>query len=136
MECHGEPAGDLMLRACTDFFVAARREMDLVARFDSDVFAIGLPGTFLLDAVKVGSRLKTQIENCPLQIADMKTRFTIAVGVAEAQPAEDLVSFLGRTEQAQQASSKSADARVHHHNGTTIEPAPQSNKVQRSILVN
>jgi diguanylate cyclase len=123
----GDSAGNLVLRACTQFFTAAVRDMDLLARYDRDVFGIELPGTALADAVTVGKRIKGHIESCPLQLMDEKLSFRICVGVAEAQPGDDLASLIERTEKALQAGLAAVGNHVHFHNGISVEStAPQS----------
>jgi diguanylate cyclase len=129
----GESSGNLVLRACTQFFVAATREMDLVTRYDVDVFGIELPGAALMDAVTVAKRLKGHIESCPLQLLDEKLTFRISVGAAEAQPGEETKSLLKRAEEALQASVSSINNHVQLHNGISVESAVQKTD-QRPIL--
>ncbi len=122
---HGAPMEDLILRTCTQFLAAAMRDMDLIARHDNDSFAIALPGTALVHASAAAERLRAAIERCPLQLHDHKFRFTICAGVAEAVPEEDLVGFMSRAEQAQQASVAGGGNRVHFHTGDSIERVPE-----------
>ena len=91
---HGSLLGDLVLRTCTQFLSAAMRDMDLVARYEADVFGIVLPGTVLVHATGAGERLRSAIEQCPLRVMDTDIRFSVSVGVAEAQSGEDLVTFI------------------------------------------
>ena len=86
---HGSLLGDLVLHTCTQFLSAAMRDMDLVARYEADVFGIVLPGTALVHATGAGERLRSAIEQCPLRVMDTDIRFSVSVGVAEAQPGED-----------------------------------------------
>jgi diguanylate cyclase len=121
--CRGEEAGNLVLRACTKFFVAATREMDLVARWDKYMFAIELPTAALMDAVKVASRLKAHIEASPLQLMDAKLCFQLTMGVAEAHPNENQEDFIARVEAAQRMSHANPFKHVYYHNGISIESA-------------
>ena len=123
---HGPILGDLVLRTCTQFLSAAMRDMDLVARYTNDVFGIILPGTALVHATGAGERLRSAIENCPLRLLDRDIRFSISAGVAEAQPGEDLVSFMTRTEAAQNASLAAGGNKVHFHTGISVETLPQA----------
>jgi diguanylate cyclase len=123
--CRGEEAGSLVLRACTKFFVAATREMDLVARWDKYMFAIELPTAALMDAVKVASRLKAHIESSPLQLMDAKLCFQLTMGVAEAHPNENQEDFIARIEAAQRASGMSPFKHVYYHNGISVESAAE-----------
>ena len=121
---HGSLLGELVLHTCTQFLSAAMRDMDLVARYDSDVFGIVLPGTALVHATGAGERLRSAIEHCPLRVMDTDIRFSVSVGVAEAQAAEDLVSFITRAEAAKNTSQTEGGNRVHFHTGMSIESLP------------
>jgi diguanylate cyclase len=118
-----DPKEKIVLKACTQFFTAAAREMDFVARYDKDVFAIELPGCALVNAVGVARRLKGHIESCPLQLLDEKLSFRLNIGTAEAQPGEDVASLIGRAEDAMAASIAAIRNEVQMHNGISIEPA-------------
>ncbi len=116
---------DLILCTCTQFLSAAMRDMDLVARHDSETFGIVLPGTALVHASSAAERLRTAVERCPLQLDHHKFSFTVSVGVAEALRDEDLVTFIKRAEAAKQASQTGGGNRVHFHTGTAVERVPK-----------
>src|SRR5262249_33926949 len=94
------PDMDLVIRTCAQFFRASMRDMDLVVRFDFDVFGIMLPTAALENATKVGHRLSAAIEQAPLRLNDTEICFTLSAGVAEAQPGEDAASLIKRAEEA------------------------------------
>ncbi len=109
--------------------------MDLVARFETDVFAIELPGAALVNAVNVARRLKSHIESCPLQLMDEKLTFRISVGCAEAQPGEEVTSLVSRAEEAMVASCESMGNHVHMHNGISVETAIQKSQAASALAV-
>jgi len=111
----------LVVRTCARFLCAATREMDLVARYGEDTFGILLPSTALVNAARVGERLRGAIEYYTVKLAAGSIQFTASIGVDEAQPSEDLGSLLARADLAQQASLASGGNRVHYHTGTAVE---------------
>ncbi len=52
-----DPSAELAIRTVSQFLSAGMREMDLVARYQSDVFGVLLPGTPLNQAAGVAERL-------------------------------------------------------------------------------
>lgn len=122
---HGQPFESLALRTCTQFLCAAMREMDLVARYDNDVFGVVLPGTSLMHAAGASERLRAAIEHCPMQMQGRQIPFTVSIGVAEAEADEDMISFIKRAVATQQAAASAGGNRVDYHTGTSIETLPQ-----------
>jgi diguanylate cyclase (GGDEF)-like protein len=116
---------DLMLRTCAQFFTAAMRDMDLVVRYDTDIFGIMLPGTALVNTTGVGQRLRTTIQKSPLRLRESEIHFTLSAGVAEAQPGEDLTAFLNRVEAATAMAVADGGDSVRFHNGIAVEPIAQ-----------
>jgi diguanylate cyclase len=115
---------DTVVRSCAQFFTAAMRDMDLVVRYDADVFGITLPSASLMNAVGVGHRLRTAVGQCPLRLKDQEIRFTLSAGVSEAQPGEELSALLHRTEEAKNMATIESD-NVCFHNGVSVETGVQ-----------
>ncbi|HEY2881256.1 MAG TPA: GGDEF domain-containing protein [Pirellulales bacterium] len=125
MHGHGGNLADLVLRTCTQFLTAAMREMDMVARYDQDVFGIVLPGTALIHATGASERLRVAIEHCPLKVGAKDVRFTISAGLAEAQPGEDFMTFLSRAADAKNTAQGSGGNKVRFHTGISIDSLPE-----------
>jgi diguanylate cyclase (GGDEF)-like protein len=125
---------DLMLRTCAQFFTAAMRDMDLVVRYDTDIFGIMLPGTALVNTTGVGQRLRTTIQKSPLRLRESEIHFTLSAGVAEAQPGEDLTAFLNRVEAATAMAVADGGDSVRFHNGIAVEPIAQQQE-ELSVVV-
>ncbi len=114
-------ATELVLRTVSQFLTAGMREMDLVARYYDDTFAVLLPSTPLSQALGVAERLRAAVARCPLRGKDFELRITISSGLAEVTRSDDWASFLKRSEAAMQASVKAGRDNTHFHNGQTIE---------------
>ncbi len=91
-----ENATSLVLRTTSQFLEASMREMDHVARFDDDTFALMLPNTSFEDAASVGDRLRFAISRCEVPIPDGSLAFTISVGVAVLSNGDNSGSLLSR----------------------------------------
>ncbi len=119
---HGTPAEDLVLRTVSQFLSAGMREMDLVARFDEDLFAVLLPGTPLSQATGVAERLRTAVARCPLRGKDFELHVTVSIGAGEVQPGDDSAALLKRAKAATDAAAASGCDCSFTHNGTAVEP--------------
>jgi diguanylate cyclase len=119
---HGTPAVELVLKTVAQFLTAGMREMDLVARYGDDVFAVLLPGTPLSQAVGVGERLRLAVGRCPLRGKDFELRITVSAGLAEVERTDDSAALLKRGEAAMQNSVQTGCDCTHFHNGQAIEP--------------
>lgn len=97
---YGESAGETMLRATAQFLRAALREMDHVARFDRQQFALLLPGASRLEAEGIAERLRVAIEKCKLPAQNGLLTFTISSGLAMAAPGDTLETFCQRLQRA------------------------------------
>jgi diguanylate cyclase (GGDEF)-like protein len=118
---YGAPAVELVLKTVSQFLTAGMREMDLVARYSDDVFAVLLPGTPLSQATGVAERLRIAVARCPLRGKDFELRMTISTGLAEVQPDDDSAALLRRGEAALSTSAQSKGDCTHFHNGNSVE---------------
>jgi len=101
-DLYGPHAGSLVLQAAAKFFVAAVREMDWVARFDPNTFAILLPGANLRNAQGVAERLRAGVAGASLSVDRRPLVVTIVTGTAEATCDDDADTLLQRAEAATQ----------------------------------
>ena len=111
-----------MLKTVSQFLTAGMSEMDLVARFGADVFAVLLPGTPLNQAVGVAERLRLAVARCPLRGKDFELRITVSAGLAGVERSDDSAALLKRAEAAMQSSIHSGCDSTHFHDGKTLEP--------------
>jgi diguanylate cyclase len=118
---HGAPAVELVLKTISQFLTAGMREMDLVARYSDDVFAVLLPGTPMSQAMGVAERLRVAVARCPLRGKDFELRITISVGLADVQRDDDSAALLRRGEAALNTSVQASGDCTHFHDGDAIE---------------
>ena len=124
---HGQPVGDTALKATTQFLIAALRDMDLVAYYDTATFALLLPGTKFEDVIGITERLRTAISRCFLNTRQGTINFTVSAGAAQAAPgndvmlSDDTVKLLKRTEESLDAAVQSGGNCAYFHNGQWSE---------------
>ncbi|PZU50466.1 MAG: GGDEF domain-containing protein [Thauera sp.] len=82
-DSHGHPAGDAVLRHVAAVLKAALRESDFVARFGGEEFLRLLPATSLVDACRVGEKIRRAVEASPTAAVGV---VTMSIGLAMAQP--------------------------------------------------
>lgn len=119
----GQPHGDLLLRASTQFLKAATRDMDHVARYDDDTFAVLLPGAALSDSIMIGERLRRAIASCEVNKTGMHVRFTVSLGITEAVTSDSSTKMLERSQAALDAAIKAGRNRSFYHDGEVCEAA-------------
>ena len=103
-----DPTAELAVRTVSQFLSAGMREMDLVARYQSDVFAVLLPGTPLNQAAGVAERLSAAVARCPLRSKDLELHLSVTTGLAELMGGDDSTAILQRAESALEAIAKPA----------------------------
>jgi len=117
----GQQVGSQMQRAVFRLLMAAIREMDLIAHYDCDTFAVLLPGLELAATVNVAERLRQAIAQSALATDNGPLRFTVSVGGAEAMDGDDTATLLRRTQEALEAAVKSGGNCCYFHNGQWSE---------------
>ena len=95
-----DPSAELAIRTVSQFLSAGMREMDLVARYQSDVFGVLLPGTPLNQAAGVAERLCAAVARCPLRSKDLELHLSVTTGLAELTEGDDSTAILKRAESA------------------------------------
>ncbi len=81
-DAYSHAAGDAVLRAIADLMRLHCREMDLVARWGGEEFALLFPATGLADAVAVCERLRLAAQEFDASEIAPGLRITVSIGVA------------------------------------------------------
>lgn len=125
-QLHGRSTGDVVLRAVTQFLMAGLRDMDMIARFDGDRFALVLPETDLHAGSQIAERVRDAIRLCKLRVGDKEIQFTISTGVAETMTGDDPDSLLRRAGLALKAAKQAGCDQTFAHDGQQISPVGAS----------
>ena len=116
-----DPTAELVLRTVSQFLTAGMREMDMVARYQPDTFAVLLPGTPLSQTISVAERLRAAVARCPLRGKDFELQISVSTGLAEVVRNDDSASLMKRAEAAVQASVRSGKDGTYFDAGKGIE---------------
>ncbi|WP_459676905.1 sensor domain-containing diguanylate cyclase [Acidisoma sp. 7E03] len=86
----GHQAGDQVLRAIAECILSCiRRPGDIAARYGGEEFAVVLPDTGRTGGMQVAEAIRTAIEALDISHAPGRSRMTVSVGLAYAEPGPD-----------------------------------------------
>jgi diguanylate cyclase (GGDEF)-like protein len=92
---YGHEIGDVVLKMVTVAISSQLREVDVLARFGGEEFAIALPETSLDEAVQVAERIRKDVEKVKIEEGSNLVGVTISIGITEISDAgEDLQDML------------------------------------------
>jgi len=117
-DTHGHLAGNTALEHIADQLRANAREIDLVARFGGEEFAILLPETSKHEAGILAERIRQTVETKSVRVGGQDQRITVSVGFATfPRDAHTATELLEHTDQALYRSKENGRNRV-----TAFEP--------------
>ena len=99
-DTHGHPVGDKVLMEVSRRLGTALRDFDNLGRYGGEEFMIVLENTPLSTAMSVAERIREHITTGPINLHDTKVNTTISVGVAVAQPGEEVDDVVKRADEA------------------------------------
>lgn len=91
-DTHGHLAGDRILAQIADIARRFIRRDDMLCRFGGDEFFIILPGTPIVQAVRIAERIREEIEKTEFTSEERAIRATVSLGVAERDDTMDSAS--------------------------------------------
>ena len=115
-------AVELAWAAASKLTLSAVREMDLVARYNPDTFALLFPGAGLAGVIRVAERLRQVITEYALPVGGEDLQLTFSVGVAEVAERDDVIELLRRAEAALDAGRQRGGNCTYHHDGEQCAP--------------
>ncbi len=102
------------------------RDVDLVARFDDDQFAVLMPRTKLEDALIPAERLRERVtQSRRLRHKAGELQVTISLGLASPVGNESAPTLIQRSQEALWSSVRSGGNRLCIHNGNSVESVRQ-----------
>lgn len=119
---HGHQVGDEMLRRVATTFEIATRSTDIVCRYGGEEFAILLPRTKLVDALKVAERTRAAVQVMKCQIGDADLQVTASIGVVEILSDEEIPDFVKRGDEALYAAKLAGRNCVRHEPNRSLQP--------------
>jgi diguanylate cyclase len=119
-DTHGHQTGDEVLRGVAKLLRRKMREMELVARFGGEEFAIVLPGTNLGDASRAALRAGEAIAKNSFRFEEKELRVTVSLGVAEVRGEEDGALLIARADKALYAAKEGGRNCAYRHDGETV----------------
>ena len=129
---HGHPGGDRVLQTVAGVLLDSVREMDVVARFGGEEFAVVLPNTALEDAEVVTERVRRTVESTLIHFEGCEIRVTISSGLAATVEGDGVASLVSRADAALYASKHAGRNCVHSQRPSgceriqlDVEPAPR-----------
>ncbi len=96
---YGDQAWKLIMGVVAQAIRSNLREMDLVSCYNDSTFGMVLPNAKLRSAILVGERLRKRIMATTLQLGGRSVKFTISVGVVEADGADEMAALVERARQ-------------------------------------
>ena len=91
---HGHYAGDLVSRSCADSLVeAVRKDVDWVARYGQDSFAVIMPETDSAGAMIVAKRFRIRIASLVMTMYDKELKVTASFGVSGFTASQQKLGF-------------------------------------------
>ncbi len=85
----GHQVGDGVLRSLAVNLQRAIREIDFLARYGGDEFAVILPETKAKEAAVLAERLKKTVKNYPIVAGGSRCKITLSMGVADISESTD-----------------------------------------------
>jgi diguanylate cyclase (GGDEF)-like protein len=109
---HGHAAGDAVLREFSRRLRTVLRGQDRLARWGGDEFLAVLSATPRAEAMAIAERLRASLADEPIVTPAGSLTITLSIGVAHAQPNEDVESCLQRADKRLYIAKKAGRNRV------------------------
>lgn len=120
LHSRGEETAELLLRATAQFLKASVRDMDHVALVDDHVFGVWLPTAALVNAARIGERLRSAVSRCKVPAKGGALMFTVSVGVTPLEEGDTHETIIERCEKAINYASQRGGNRCYAAQGNSF----------------
>jgi diguanylate cyclase (GGDEF)-like protein len=98
---YGHTIGDRVLQEFATRCKGSVREIDLIGRYGGEEFVVFLPETDIQTALQVAERLRTSIEETPMEVANQELTVTVSIGISKKDVNTlELETLIARADQA------------------------------------
>jgi diguanylate cyclase (GGDEF)-like protein len=82
-DTYGHQAGDSVLKVLAAQLQSSIRDIDFLARYGGDEFAVILPETKIEEAYILAERLKGMVQSCPMRVNGSTQSITLSMGITD-----------------------------------------------------
>jgi diguanylate cyclase len=115
-------ARETAMQTAKKFLASTVREMDLIGCYAPGCFALLLPTAELVNAIRLGERLREGFSQYNASAGDNQPNLTLSVGVVQIMEKDDFISVLKRAEAALDAADRRGGNRSYYHDGERCAP--------------
>jgi len=130
---YGHPAGDYVLRGVAEVMRRTLREMDVAARIGGEEFAVILPSTNSVDALRAVQRMRRAVAAETFNFEDIQLRQTVSLGLSAVDVGDDSISLVKRADEALYAAKHGGRDCGYFHNGSTCLPIDRDDPTDSAI---
>lgn len=113
-DTHGHQAGDLVVSNLGEFLRKFLREVDFIARYGGDEFAILITGCEIKRGSDIAERIRTQVASVVFDVNnDERASVTFSIGVASPEPEDDSKRIIEKADHAMYRSKEVGRNKVH-----------------------
>lgn len=118
-DTYGHPIGDKVLKTTAKIFGDSLRKVDFAARYGGEEFVAILVNTDKKGALKMGERIRKNIEKNVLKIAEQELNITVSIGIATyPKDSKDKKGLLNLADKALYRAKEAGRNRCVHYQDT------------------